>query len=571
MKKTNIFILLTVLLLSYGATSHGASILFSKHNLSTSGPGEVKSTTESRVCVFCHTPHNAHRDIPYLWNRSDQTTNYTPYQSSTMRASIGQPTGASKLCLSCHDGTIALGTVLSQEQEIPFVGGIRSLPSDRPSYLGTDLSDDHPVSFDYQSSIDQGNGELANVEALPVEISLDDGGLLQCTGCHDPHNDTWGNFLVMSNQFSALCIGCHIKSGWESSTHATSSAQWNSQGTDPWPNTEYTTVMENGCENCHRPHSAGTHQRLLKREYEEDNCLVCHNSNVAPLSIEDEIAKVYSHPVGNYNGIHDAAEDFTIGSISNHVECEDCHNPHQVTGATSTAPVISGKNSGVQGIDSGGQHVTTADYLYEICFKCHADNSVIDQPAIVRQEDQLNTRLEFSLGNPSFHPVLQTTSNTNVPSLLPPYTSNSIIYCTDCHGSDNPDGAQGPHGSIHEHLLVENYSTTDNTIETTEAYALCYRCHDRNILMSPLSSAFRLHSKHVQQENTPCSVCHDAHGISATQGSFSNNRALINFDTTVVAPNSAGDLYFIGDAISLNSCALLCHGNDHAPKTYSRN
>ncbi|VAX19401.1 Cytochrome c family protein, partial [hydrothermal vent metagenome] len=30
-----------------------------KHNLSVSGPGTVKASTETRVCVFCHTPHQA--------------------------------------------------------------------------------------------------------------------------------------------------------------------------------------------------------------------------------------------------------------------------------------------------------------------------------------------------------------------------------------------------------------------------------------------------------------------------------------------------------------------------------
>jgi len=571
MKKIHICVLITGLLLGYETTSQSASIVISKHNLSISGPGEVKSTTESRICVFCHTPHNAHRDIPYLWNRSDQTTNYTPYQSSTMYAAIGQPTGASKLCLSCHDGTIALGAVLSQATEIPFAGGFRTLPNTRPSYLGTDLSDDHPISFSYQTSIDQGNSELAVTNALPTEISLDDGGQLQCTACHDPHDNTWGNFLVMSNQFSALCTGCHIKNGWVNSTHAVSTAQWNGQDVDPWPNTEYTSVAQNGCENCHRPHSAGRHQRLLKREFEEDNCLVCHNSNVAPLSIEAELVKSYTHPVGNYTGIHDAAEDFSTNSVANHVECEDCHNPHTVTGTSAVAPSVSGKNSGVLGVDSGGQQITSANNLYEICFKCHADNNVITTPAVTRQIDQLNTRLEFSLGNPSFHPVMQATGSTDVPSLLPPYTSSSIIYCTDCHGSDNPDGAQGPHGSNNEHLLVANYTTVDNTIESPDAYALCYRCHDRDIILAPLQSAFRLHFKHIQQENAPCSVCHDAHGISASQGNAAQNRALINFDTTVVTPNSAGDLYFSGDDVTQNKCALTCHGVDHEPRAYSRN
>jgi len=570
MKITKSFTLITTLLLSH-ATCHGTSILISKHNLSTSGPGTVKSTTESRVCIFCHTPHNTHPGIPYLWNRSEQATPYIPYESSTMVASPGQPTGASRLCLSCHDGTIALGAVLSREEEIPFVGGIRWLTPDRPSYLGIDLSDDHPISFKYLDSLSGSNTQLAAISSLPVEISLDAAGQIQCTACHDPHDDTYGNFLVMTNQHSALCISCHIKEGWEGSSHKTSTAGKSENGVDPWPNTEYNTVTENGCENCHRPHSAGRHQRLLKRVAEEDNCLVCHDGNVAAKSVADELTKVYTHPVGDSNGVHDAAEIFSeYSSPRPHVECEDCHNPHWANDNIESAPTVSGRNNGVTGIDASGTQIDVAQNLYEICFKCHADNNVMSEPAITRQVDEMNTRLEFQNGNPSFHPVLQATGSTYVPSLLLPYTLNSIIYCTDCHGSDNPEGAQGPHGSSNEHLLVENYTTTDNTTETTDAYALCYKCHSRSVLMSP-ASAFKLHFKHVDQQKTPCSVCHDAHGISATQGNSTNNRALINFDTTVVTPNAEGDLYFIGDSISTNSCALSCHGTDHAPKSYIRN
>ena len=564
MNRKNTFILILVLLLGCGSSAHGATILSSKHNLSVSGVGEIKATTESRVCIFCHTPHNARRDIPYLWNRSSQTINYIPYQSSTMYASVGQPTGASKLCLSCHDGTIAMGAVLSRPEEIQFLGGLRYLPAQRSSYLGTDLSDDHPVSFHYGSSTDQGNTELVNASALPQEIKLDDSGQLQCTACHDPHDDTWGNFLVMSNQFSQLCTGCHIKSGWVNSTHAISSAQWNGQGVDPWPNTDFNNVAQNGCENCHRPHSAGTHQRLLKREFEEDNCIVCHNGNVAAQNIEAELTKPYVHPVHLYSGVHDAAENFTIGSIENHVECEDCHNPHQVNDSSPSAPLVSGKNSGVSGINAGGQQIDSAENLYEICFKCHADNNVITDHAITRQVDQLNTRLEFDLGNPSFHPVMQATANSNVPSLLPPYNSESIIYCTDCHGSDDSTGPQGPHGSIHEHLLVDRYETNDMTHESADAYALCYKCHDRDIILSPNQSGFHLHRLHIVNVNTPCAVCHDPHGISVTQGNTLNNSNLINFNVTVVSPNSEGQLYYDSSAIDIhNTCALRCHGHEH--------
>ena len=113
-------ILSSILLVSLGNDASGASILNSKHNLSISGLGQVKATTETRVCIFCHTTHRGRRDIPYLWNRQDQTVNYLPYQSTTIFAIVGQPTGASKLCLSCHDGTIALGALLSESEEVRY-------------------------------------------------------------------------------------------------------------------------------------------------------------------------------------------------------------------------------------------------------------------------------------------------------------------------------------------------------------------------------------------------------------------------------------------------------------------
>jgi len=561
------FLSIIILLLCTG-NAFCTSIVDSKHNLSVTGPGQVKATTETRICIFCHTPHNSRQDIPFLWNRSDPTTSYIPYSSSTMYASVGQPTGASKLCLSCHDGTIALGAVVSSLQEIQFLGGLRFMPPESEACLGTDLSDDHPVSFSYQSSVDQGNNELIPPGALPQEINLSEDGLLQCTACHNPHDDMWGKFLVMSNQYSHLCTSCHMKTDWAQSTHAQSGAGWNGQGLDPWPNTDYQTVTENGCENCHRPHSAGTHQRLLKKVFEEDNCIICHNGNVAEESIELELTKPYIHPVQDYVGIHDAAEDFATGTVDDHVECQDCHDPHRVSGTVAAAPFVSGRNDGVTGVDVGGQHVLESQYLYEICFKCHADNNVLSSPAITRDIDQLNTRLEFSPGNPSYHPVIISTVDTYVPSLLPPYTSSSVIYCTDCHGTDDSGGAQGPHGSIHRFLLRKRYETTDMTAESPDAYALCYTCHDRSVILSG-QSGFCLHNKHISQARAPCSVCHDPHGISASQGNDINNCRLINFDITVVQPNSNGDLFFLSTGRGQGRCALFCHNKDHAPKEYS--
>ena len=560
------------------------TILDSKHNLSVSGPGPIKSTSEEEVCIFCHTPHSARRDTPYLWNRKDTTASFTTYESTTMYANVGQPSGASKLCLSCHDGTIALGAVLSRPGEIPFSGGIRFIPEGLTK-IGTVISDDHPVSFLYDESLAAMNGELISPSLLTGDVRLDNLGMVQCTSCHDPHNNANGKFIVKPNNYSALCISCHDRTDWPSCLHATSTATWNGSGSDPWPHTAFNNVDENACENCHRPHTAGGHARLLNYFIEEDNCLVCHNGNVASKNIESELVKPNRHPVQNFIGIHDAAEDFTSGLVSTHVECVDCHNPHRVDSSSATAPNVPGAMLGVKGITSAGTKIDQADNLYEVCFKCHADNNVTIFTDITRQNQQINTRFEFDVSNPSYHPVEGIGQNPNVPSLMSPYSISSIIYCTDCHNSDDSPangggGPNGPHGSINRYLLERNYTTTDNTQESSFEYAMCYKCHDRNSILNNASGF--LHNQHVaggggmgggggggmHGTNTPCSTCHDPHGVSSTQGNSVNNAHLINFNVNIVSPNNNGLLYFEDRGTFQGACYLMCHGRNHNPGVY---
>lgn len=548
-------------LLSPGPVSSG-SILDTKHNLSISGPGPVKSTTEEEVCLFCHAPHNTRRDIPYLWNKSDTTISYTPYQSTTLHAAVGQPTGASKLCLSCHDGTVALGALLTRPAEIPFAGGVRFMPAGRAN-LGTDLSDDHPVSLIYDSALASSNSQLRDPLSLPPQIQLDQNKEMQCTACHDSHDNSNGKFLVMPNQYSNLCTTCHNPDGWAQTSHSTSNKTWNGASANPWPNSAYTTVAENGCGNCHVSHSAGGHQRLMNYAIDEDNCLVCHTGNVATQNIGAELTKPYGHFVQNYMGQHDAAENFVLGGVPKHVECADCHNAHQSDPTPSPgAPVVSGAITGVSGIDSSGLAVKYAQNQQEICYKCHGDNNVSSSLTINRQLPQLNTRLEFDPGNPSFHPVAGTGVNPNVPSLQSPYTTLSRLACTDCHNNDNASGPKGPHGSTYPYLLVKNYTTADNTTESPLTYELCYTCHSRASLLA--NQSFKAHSSHIVTYQAPCSACHDAHGVSNTQGNAVNNAALINFDLSIVLPDSLGQLRFEKTATG-GQCYLNCHGATHDP------
>ena len=465
-------------------------IFSTKHNLSVSGPGDIKALSETRVCVFCHTPHNATPQTP-LWNRELKPVNYVTYSSSTLTATIPQPTGPTRLCLSCHDGTVALGQVLS----VP--GGIAmtmELPNTRTTFIGTNLANDHPVSFSYQDSLP--NNELA--PAFPADLARYANDFIHCTTCHDPHDNTYGKFLVADNRYSGLCVRCHRKQGWTLASHRTATATWNNSGVDPWPHTPWTTVAENGCENCHAPHNAGGPERLLNFLREEDNCYTCHAGTVATKNILAEISKMSSHPVGmvsaGQSGAHDPAES-PVG-VSGHVECVDCHNPHAAFAtANTTPPQLPGPLTLVSGEDQFGGGVAVANFEYEICLKCHAETNPAT-PVVTRYIAEPDIRREFDPLNPSFHPVVATGKNLDMPSLPsveePTLSATSRLYCSSCHDADDSPavggaGARGPHGSIYTPILRQRYDTADGNVESYAAYALCYRCHDRNSILANVS------------------------------------------------------------------------------------
>jgi predicted CXXCH cytochrome family protein len=493
------------------------------------------------------------------WSQSLPSLRYRTYASPSLQASVGQPTGASKVCLSCHDGTIGLGALPgSGAEQLP------AYPASERSNLTSDLSDDHPISFAYDLALVGEDPELVSPMALPTQIWLDPDGQMQCTSCHEAHSSTYPKFLVMDTMFSELCTACHAKDGWTRSSHATSSESWDGTGTDPWPHSEWNTVAANGCANCHTPHAAGIGESLLTFTSEEENCLSCHDGSASRHDIASEIRKAFRHPVDRYLDLHEPTED--LDWMPRHVECHDCHDPHAAFSGTATAPNASGPLTGVRGVSSGGSPVEEARYEYELCLRCHGDRPDVPPPFIERQILQPSIRLKIDFGNPSYHPIVEAGLNLDVPSLIYPLDERSIIYCTDCHSNDASDdgggtGPRGPHGSVWRFLLEREYRTEDRTRESYQAYALCYKCHDRDVILGDRS--FPTHKLHVSDDQTPCSVCHDPHGISATQGNPINNTHLINFDTSIVLPDPEGRLEFEDLGEQRGQCFLECHGKIH--------
>ena len=193
---------------------------------------------------------------------------------------------------------------------------------------------------------------------------------------------------------------------------------------------------------------------------------------------------------------------------------------------------------------------------YSVRFNAAAINSI----------KQSLTLIEFALTNQSFHPVKGEGKNLAVISLIRPYrerkTSSSdvsILLCADCHGNVAPESPQW--------LLTDNYSTGDNIVESSFAYALCYKCHNRSSILG--NESFPSHSRHIAGERnfkgggTSCHTCHSSHGSV-------ENKYLIRFNREFVSESSTGKLQFIekGTYAFHGECWLTCHGVDHNPKSY---
>ncbi len=206
MKRFNYFMVVTFLMF-FGQLAMAQTITGSAHDFS-----DDSWNTSGQICLVCHTPHNADVTVTNapLWNHETTMATFSTYSSASMDATTGQPDASSKLCLSCHDGTVAVDNFGNQTGGSHFLSG--------NSNIGTDLSDDHPISFTYDvalSAIDHGlyNPTITN-SGLGGTISGDllIGNQVQCASCHDVHNGSGVDKLLRkTNDASALCLTCHNK------------------------------------------------------------------------------------------------------------------------------------------------------------------------------------------------------------------------------------------------------------------------------------------------------------------------------------------------------------------------
>jgi len=500
-----------------------------KHNLSSVDPSRLlssgtlpRSGTErdaksapggtSEICVFCHTPHGASSagatfKAP-LWNRNldyqagrtyqlyDQVWSFS-FEGVLNDAAGQRPTGYSRLCLSCHDGTVALGNLMNAPGSGGYQGRVTMTGNLGPGgtipqgsgdltgdtrRLGLDLRNDHPISFAFDQALVLQDQELVN-PGPPLQNPAKVGDptplsplrrypgndpnvydSVQCTSCHNPHQVNYPKFLranwfhretnnpdpTKNNQNQQIiCMFCHDKPRWIDSTHAIAPVirnQYPLVNNDPSnPNSGYDydgnhTVSEYACRNCHDPHTIQGAKRLHREGVNaegtdgiESTCYLCHSPNTGSTAFGTLVAgdptttanprfvsatgrpapDVYSEfskdiGVGNCSnfpkcgsamnlqfaqghepvftarsqeGVELASPTPPAGNESApginqpdsaHIECVDCHNPHQV--------VRDNRLRGIKGISFTNQVVETTPtdlnrpYVYEVCFRCHGNS-----------------------------------------------------------------------------------------------------------------------------------------------------------------------------------------------------
>lgn len=189
-----------------------ADIAGSKHDLR--GDTDSNDVQTDELCVVCHTPHNSVVAVP-LWNHSRSAVGqggYSYYTSTTLTPGLNQDasSGITGLCMSCHDGTVGLGQLVNNPESTTGTPGDVGTTMVGAGVLGTDLTNDHPIGFDYSLSTAADSDFNAAPTVAEVQLFGVDGNV-ECASCHDPHDTTYPPFLVTSNTASAICTACHTK------------------------------------------------------------------------------------------------------------------------------------------------------------------------------------------------------------------------------------------------------------------------------------------------------------------------------------------------------------------------
>lgn len=228
------------------AAAGGTGIAGTAHDFSGIG------NPATGLCTFCHTPHRA-ISTQLLWNHTLSQNNFSwdvpaTTAGTTFPTISGQTyTGPTTKCLSCHDGSVAVGDIAWWNEGAP------GAPLDNTMHAWPDafnigardgvpgsMKGNHPVAmpYPYQQLKNTYNGVTtgdaivlgewqSNPTTLNIRLFNDNNGSIEagpvalktgieCSSCHDPHNKASVDDLFLrgtlgGNNTDYICLKCHVK------------------------------------------------------------------------------------------------------------------------------------------------------------------------------------------------------------------------------------------------------------------------------------------------------------------------------------------------------------------------
>jgi predicted CXXCH cytochrome family protein len=329
-----------------------------------------------------------------------------------------------------------------------------------------------------------------------------------CGSCHEsvatPHPQKGKTTFKLTQEPPALCYNCHDPYGKKGVVHPPVKEGMCTTCHDPHASNQpkllaqpvkdlceschaektqfkyaHGPVAAGGCTECHTPHESDA-KSLLPKPGEEWLCFNCH------ADIQELLKNKNVHPA------------LTGG-------CTSCHNPHGAAHPKLLAE--EGATLCFQCHDSIGEKVQKSPVVHAAvkegkgCASCHSPHASANAKLLLKPEK------ETCLG---CHKTLITKTMTTFHGPI------NAGKCTPCHD---------PHGGQHPKLLVKEFSPDPYVPYTDTAYALCFGCHNRDLLQYPdtsFATGFRdgernLHYLHVnnKQKGRSCKLCHALHGGSS--------------------------------------------------------
>lgn len=492
-------------------------------------------------------------------------------------------------CLSCHVDHANFNT---------SAGNLRSAYNDSPTG-SFGLNSDFPGNGTYgvcischsvaQPKSGQGTTQKAGGSTTTPAIS----GAVYDTSAHDYKISDAAKVGYGTDAFLANCVKCH-----DDGAAAPSARQTGTIPLAPHYSAENriaqalgavlagtsTQTEQNLCYTCHiTATGSGTDRKVTTGRDGYD--IVPNYGAPAVMSSASEaiyglFQKAFRHNVAGYSGVH-KSDELTAGSTqfsaTKHVECEDCHEPHNAAKGVHAAGTnaVSGAIRGASGMDwtagstnwstAGSTLVAVGDvtYEYEICLKCH---SRANPNLTTWNAGWTDVALEFNTANESYHPVfgpIRTGRALTADKMRAPWTTNLTtltMYCSDCHGDDAAtSAASGPHGSAYAHALKGTWTGAETLggVRGSTTF-LCNRCHT----LLDGTSISTAHSK-GQHQVFACSDCHilRPHGGKVPR--------LLSTNETPAPYGSGSQLDSFEFPISrTQDCDTVC-GNHSDPGTYT--